>query len=70
MQKSKQEVTNIVPFLKYGGKSTSLTESLQWKIILPNRTGKGTAQAGGLDWLQSPVTKYFFLIILFDNPLK
>ena len=22
------------------------------------------------DWLQSPVTKYFFLIILFDNPLK
>ena len=23
-----------------------------------------------LDWLQSPVTKYFFLIILFDNPLE
>ena len=23
-----------------------------------------------LDWLQSPVTKYLFLIILFDNPLK
>ena len=22
----------------------------------------------GIDWLQSPVTKYFFLIILFDNP--
>ena len=23
-----------------------------------------------VDWLQSPVTKYFFLIILFDNPLR
>ena len=23
-----------------------------------------------LDWLQSPVTKYFFLIILINNPLK
>ena len=23
-----------------------------------------------VDWLQSSVTKYFFLIILFDNPLK
>ena len=23
-----------------------------------------------LDWLKSPVTKYFFLIILFDNPIK
>ena len=23
-----------------------------------------------IDWLQSPVTKYFFLIILFNNPLK
>ena len=24
----------------------------------------------GVDGLQSPVTTYFFLIILFDNPLK
>ena len=23
-----------------------------------------------LDWLQSPVSKYFFVIILFDNSLK
>ena len=23
-----------------------------------------------VDWLQTPVTKFFFLIILFDNPLK
>ena len=23
-----------------------------------------------LDWLQSPVTKYVFLIILFNNPLE
>ena len=23
-----------------------------------------------LDWLQSPVTKYIFLIIMFDNPLR
>ena len=26
--------------------------------------------AANLDWLQSPVTKHFFLIILFDNPLN
>ena len=30
---------------------------------------KGTSNEY-LDWLQSPVTKYFFLIILFNNPLK
>ena len=32
-----------------------------------------TAETGvtcKVDWLQSPVTKYFFLIILFDNPLE
>ena len=23
-----------------------------------------------LDWQPSPVTKYFFIIILFDNPIK
>ena len=33
-------------------------------ILFQNHTGLG------LDWLQSPVTKYFFLIILFDNPPK
>ena len=27
-------------------------------------------QRSSVDWFQSPVTKYFFLIILFDSPLN
>ena len=30
----------------------------------------GTSVLTYLDWLQSPMTKYLFLIILFNNPLK
>ena len=80
MEKSKQEVQKLSPLSEMVEILLHVSEIVKKspgtvKIITMTPSEERTNHvrqytSHKLDWLQSSVTNYFFLIIFFDSPLK